>query len=91
MSMRALMTLGAPALPFGYFYRIGAIGLDGTDAVCIMREGRYFDRRVMCARIRTWDDGKDIPVDTAVLAAAQAAYEAWTTTDRLIYWKGDHK
>ena len=91
MTMKALLDLGAPPLPSGYFYRIGPVALDGTQAVCIMREVRYWDRRVMCARIRTWNNGKDIPVDTAVLAAAQAAYEAWTTTDRLIYWKGDHK
>jgi len=85
-----LIEAGAPPLPEGFFYRVGRIGLDATPAVQIRRRRRWGSSLRMAARIRTWDDGREIPVDEAVLTAAEEAHRTWTRTDRLTLWTGDH-
>jgi len=94
--MTEMLALGAPALPSGYFYRIGMAGF-GYHKVAIRKKRRFGSAEISYCIFHVDDHGSSSP-EVVIRAAAEKAVEKWeyrqasmARHSAMDKWMGDHK
>lgn len=94
--MTEMLALGAPALPSGYFYRIGMAGF-GYHKLTIRKERRFGSREIVNVIFHV-DSMACGTLEEAIRSAAETAVEKWEFRKKSMVrhsamnkWMGDHK
>ncbi len=94
--MTEMLALGAPALPSGYFYRIGMAGF-GYHKLGIRKERRFGSREIVNVIFHV-DSMACGTLEEAIRCAAEMSMEKWEFRKESMarhcamdQWIGDHK